>query len=110
MGRTIWLIPLMLIIGMFYKDKASKKVKFPLFILIFILAVIAGSTLELKDSSLLFLKSLSNIFLVAALFCIGAHINYKSIQSINTRIFSAALILWIFAAMLSYLLVKLNLF
>ena len=110
MGRTIWLIPLMLIIGIFYKDKASKKVKFPFFILIFILAVIAGSTLELKDSSLLFLKSLSNIFLVAALFCIGAQINYKSIQSINTRIFSAALILWIFAAMFSYLLVNLNLF
>ena len=33
LGRTVWLIPLILVIGFFYKDKSNSKIKFPIFIL-----------------------------------------------------------------------------
>ena len=46
LGRTIWLIPLILILGTFYKDKSNSKIKLPIFILVFVIAIIAGTALN----------------------------------------------------------------
>ena len=40
LGRTLWLIPLILILGIFYKDRSNSKIKFPVFIFIFVLAIV----------------------------------------------------------------------
>ena len=107
LGRTIWLIPLILIIGFFYKDKKSSKIKFPFFIFIFVIALVFGSYINLTQNTLLFLEFLSNIFLVAALFCIGTQINFESIKGIDIKIFSLAFILWIFGIMAAIFLINL---
>ena len=107
LGRTIWLIPLILIIGFFYKDKKSSKIKFPFFIFIFVIALVFGSYINLTQNTLLFLESVSNIFLVAALFCIGTQINLESIKGIDIKIFSLAFILWIFGIMAAIALINL---
>ena len=107
LGRTIWLIPLILIIGFFHKDKKSSKIKFPFFIFIFVIALVFGSYINLTQNTLLFLEFLSNIFLVAALFCIGTQINLESITGIDIKIFSLAFILWIFGIMAAIFLINL---
>jgi uncharacterized integral membrane protein (TIGR00698 family) len=107
LGRTIWLIPLIIILGTFYKDKSNSKIKFPIFILVFVLAIIAGTALNLNQQNLLFLDFISDTFLVAALFCIGTQINSESIKQIDSKTFTLALGLWIVALLASYLLINL---
>ena len=107
LGRTIWLIPLILILGTFYKDKSNSKIKLPIFILVFVIAIIAGTALNLNQQNLLFLDFISDTFLVAALFCIGTQINSESIKQIDSKTFTLALGLWIVALLASYLLINL---
>jgi uncharacterized integral membrane protein (TIGR00698 family) len=107
LGRTLWLIPLILILGIFYKDRSNTKIKFPIFILIFILAIVAGPFLNFNQQDLLFLDFISDTFVVAALFCIGAQINSESIKEIDPKTFSLALGLWIVALLASYFLINL---
>ena len=106
LGRTIWLIPLILILGTFYKDKSNSKIKLPIFILVFAIAIIAGTALNLNQQNLLFLDFISDTFLVAALFCIGTQINSESIKEIDSKTFLLALGLWIIALVSSYLLIN----
>ena len=107
LGRTVWLIPLILILGTFYKDKSNSKIKLPIFILVFVIAIIAGTALNLNQQNLLFLDFISDTFLVAALFCIGTQINSESIKEIDSKTFLLALGLWIIALASSYFLINL---
>ena len=107
LGRTIWLIPLILILGTFYKDESNSRIKFPIFIFIFIMASFAGSVLSFNQQNLLFLDFISDTFLVAALFCIGTQINSESIKEIDSKTFLLALGLWIIALVSSYFLINL---
>ena len=107
LGRTLWLIPLILILGIFYKDRSNSKIKFPFFIFIFVLAIIVGPGLNLNQQNLVFLDFISDTFVVAALFCIGTQINSESIKEIDSKTFTLALGLWIVALLASYFLINL---
>ena len=106
LGRTLWLIPLIIIIGVVNKDNKSTKSIFPIFVLAFILAIFAGNQLNFNEQVLAILKNISSIFLVGALFCIGTQINLKSIKVINSRIIIFALLLWLFALSAAYFLIN----
>ena len=107
LGRTIWLIPLIIILGIFYKDAKNAKPKFPMFVFIFILAIVLGAVLNFEEQTLSALDSISQIFLVAALFCIGAQISLEAIKQIDMRTFSVAFVLWTFTLIFSYSLINL---
>ena len=107
LGRTIWLIPLIVILGIFYKDEKSANPTFPMFVFIFILAIALGSALNFEEQTLLALDSTSQIFLVAALFCIGAQVSLEAIKQIDMKTFSLAFVLWIFTLIFSYSLINL---
>ena len=107
LGRTMWLIPLIVILGIFYKDEKSTKPKFPIFVFIFILAIVLGSALNFEEQTLLALDSMSQIFLVAALFCVGAQISLEAMKQIDIKTFSVAFVLWTFTLIFSYSLVNL---
>ena len=106
LARTLWLIPLIIVLGVFYKDKKNTRNTFPLFIFTFILAIFVGNQLNLSDMSLSFLKDASSALLIGALFCIGTQINSKSIKNIDFKTIFFALLLWLFAIAASYYLVK----
>ena len=108
LGRTLWLIPLIIILGVFYKDNTSTKSIFPIFVLTFILAIFVGNQLNFNEQVLSILKNISSIFLVGALFCIGMQINIMSIKVINSRIIIFALLLWVFALGAAYYLVNIT--
>ncbi len=106
LGRTLWLIPLIIILGVVNKDNKSTKSIFPMFVLAFILAIFAGNQLNFNEQVLAILKNISSIFLVGAFFCIGTQINLMSIKVINSRIIIFALLLWLFALSAAYFLIN----
>ena len=102
LGRTLWLIPLIIFLSISNNENA--KVKLPIFVMIFILAIFMGSIFNIKDEILVVFNHLSDALIIAALFCIGAQINFDSIKQTNIKVISFAFVLWIFALIFSYAL------
>ena len=105
LSRTIWLIPLIIILGIFYQDRSKPKLL--IFILLFIIAIALGTILEFNQDTIFFIDSISKIFLISALFCIGTQITFEAIKEINLKNFLFALSLWIIALVFSYLIINL---
>ncbi len=103
--RTLYLIPLMILLGFFYEEKNKTKIQLPTFVLIFILAVLSGSFLDFNDQYIYIFESISKIFIVAALFCIGMQIPFKSILETKLNIFLYSSIMWVIAIVISLILV-----
>ena len=108
LGRTLWLIPLMIILGIVYKDNKSTRNILPLFVIAFILAIFAGNQINFNEQAISILKNTSSIFLVGALFSIGTQIDLMSIKVINSRVIIFALSLWLFALSTAYYLVNIT--
>ena len=102
LGRTLWLIPLIIFLSISNNENA--KVKLPIFVMIFILAIFMGSIFNIKDEILVVFNHLSDALIISALFCIGAQINFDSIRKTNIKVISFAFVLWIFALVFSYAL------
>ena len=106
LGRTLWLIPLMIVLGIVYKDNKSTRNILPLFVIAFILAIFVGNQINFNEQAISILKNTSSIFLVGALFSIGTQIDLMSIKVINSRVIIFALSLWLFALSAAYYLVN----
>ena len=104
LGRTLWLIPLIIFLSISNNENA--KVKLPIFVMIFILAIFMGSIFNIKDEILVVFNHLSDALIIAALFCIGAQINFDSIKQTNIKVISFAFVLWIFALIFSYAILE----
>ena len=104
LGRTLWLIPLIIFLSISNNENA--KVKLPIFVTIFILAIFMGSIFNIKDEILVVFNHLSDALIIAALFCIGSQINFNSIKQTNIKVISFAFVLWIFALIFSYALLQ----
>ena len=102
LGRTLWLIPLIIFLSISNNENA--KIKLPIFVMIFILAIFMGSIFNIKDEILVVFNHLSDALIIAALFCIGSQINFDSIKQTNIKVISFAFVLWIFALIFSYAL------
>ena len=105
LSRTIWLIPLIIILGIFYPNKS--RVKFPIFISLFIAAIAVGSIFNLRQETINLIDTTGTIFLISALFCLGTQISLETIKEINTKTFIFALSLWLVALIFSFLIINL---
>ena len=105
LSRTIWLIPLIIILGIFYPNKS--RVKFPIFISLFIAAIAVGSIFNLSQETINLIDTTGRIFLISALFCLGTQISLETIKEINTKTFIFALSLWLVALIFSFLIINL---
>ena len=106
LGRTLWLIPLILLLSYKYQDKSSTKFQLPFFVIFFIIAIAIGSFIDLNSETLNFIKLISQSFLLLGLFCIGSQIDKKVLSNISVKPLQLALILWIIVIPSSYLLVQ----
>ena len=93
LGRTLWIIPLVLL-SSWYFNRRKESLDFPYFILLFIFFVIAGSFFIFEDSWILFFKNTSKIFLLLGLFFIGTEISFNAIKQIPLKPVSFAVLLW----------------
>ena len=106
LGRTLWLIPLILLLSYKYQDKSSTKFQLPFFVIFFIIAIAIGSFIDLNSETLNFIKLISQSFLLLGLFCIGSQIDKKVLSNISVKPLQLVLILWIIVIPSSYLLVQ----
>jgi len=93
LGRTLWIIPLVLITS-WYFNRREESLDFPYFILLFVFFVIVGSFFILEDSWILFFKNTSIIFLSLGLFFIGTEISFNAIKKISLKPVGFAILLW----------------
>ncbi|HIG41473.1 MAG: putative sulfate exporter family transporter [bacterium] len=94
LGRTLWLIPLILA-ATIWSGSGEAKMRLPGFILLFILASIIGSIVPLPDVIQKTAAIISSALLVAALFFIGTEISRQNLREIDARVLLQAIILWL---------------
>ena len=102
--RTLWLIPLMVVLSISYNKKTI--LKLPIFVSIFICTLILSNYLVLTDTVDNFIKAISSICLFTGLFCIGTSIDKESIKIFDKKLITLAISLWMIAILISYILVS----
>lgn len=110
LGRTLWLIPLVLAVSV-WNGSTGVRIRMPVFIVLFILASIAGSLMrsQLSLPQGLFdgAKYASSTLIVAALFFIGLECTRETLRNLRGRVLWLSLALWMAVVPLT-LLVALN--
>lgn len=95
LARALWIIPLALVSGFFFKNK-SKKIKIPYFIGFFILAMLFNTYIpEFKMINSLIVK-IAKIGLTVTLFFIGAGLSRSVIKIVGIKPLLQSFLLWIF--------------
>ena len=102
--RTLWLIPLMVVLSISYNKKTM--LKLPIFVSIFICTLILSNYLVLTDTVDNHIKAISSICLFTGLFCIGTSIDKESIKIFDKKLINLAVSLWMIAILISYILVS----
>ena len=105
LGRTIWLIPLILIANWIF-NKQAQATKFPRFILFFIVAITANTVFGFGDQTINIFQISSQAFLLFGLFCIGSQFDSNELKSISAKPLILALMLWAIVIPSAYFLVK----
>ena len=105
LGRTLWIIPLILYLSYKHQVKSSTRFQLPVFVIFFILAIVIGSYIDFNSETMSFIKFISQSFLLLGLFCIGSQIDKKVLSNISIKPLQLALILWIIIIPSSYLLI-----
>lgn len=98
--RTLWIIPLVLVISLINRNKASK-ITIPWFILFFLLAIIAVTYVPGLDSISEYLVYLGRRGMTVSLFFIGASIKLEEVKSVGIYPFLQGICLWIVISVLS---------
>ncbi len=91
--RTLWIIPIVIVLAILNK-KQKKEIKFPIFIIFFILASIVSSFINFPIIYSLLTK-IGKIFLAIALYFVGTSIDMKTIKNMGVKSLQFGLILWI---------------
>lgn len=100
LGRTLWLIPAVLVISMLAR-RGEAKLRIPGFILLFIGASILGSLVPLPSVVPSLASHLCKALLVVALFLVGTEITRDTLRGLTGKILWQALALWGLAAPLT---------
>ena len=104
LGRTLWLIPLLLVFSVM-QHRGSAQLRVPLFIVLFILAACAGSLVDLPVTLLTGASTASKVLLVIALFCIGTEISREILAGLRGKFLYQGVLLWAMVVPLTLLAV-----
>ncbi len=105
LGRTLWLIPLLLVYSIL-AQRGSAKLRLPLFIVFFVLAASLGSLAALPDQVVGIASTTSKALLVVALFCIGTEITRATLKKLRGAVLLQGLLLWAIVVPLTLWLVR----
>ncbi|MGB3368492.1 MAG: putative sulfate exporter family transporter [Acidaminobacteraceae bacterium] len=85
MTRVLMLVPVSIILGLMFGEKGetseSKTAKFPMYVALFIVAVIVNSVIRLPLGLSSILKQLSSFFILIAMTAMGLKVDLSSIKS-----------------------------
>ena len=105
LGRTIWLIPLILLTNWVF-NKNLQAAQFPRFIIFFIIAILVNTFFNFDEITLNVMQIISQSFLMFGLFCIGSQFDSDQLTSISSKPLILALLLWMAVLPSAYFLVK----
>ena len=100
--RTLWIIPIVIILSILNKSE-NKKIKFPIFILFFILASIVATIINLPAIYSL-LTQIGKMLLSLALYMIGTSLNVQTIKKMMGKNLLFGIMLWIFSIISGYII------
>ncbi|HPS25958.1 MAG TPA: putative sulfate exporter family transporter [Bacteroidales bacterium] len=92
--RALWIIPLSLVIAFMNKGGEKKSIKFPWFILFFVLAIVFANIFPDYKTSYEHFSWLGKRGMVIALFLIGSNITISDIKKTGPKSFAFGIILW----------------
>ncbi len=104
LGRTLWLIPLLLVFALLEKSSQAK-LRIPGFIILFVLASVLGSSLPVPAQITHGASLISKALLVLALFCIGTEINRETVKRLRGQTLLHGLLLWFMVVPVTLLVV-----
>lgn len=99
--RALWIIPLSISIALLNKNKNGRKIKFPWFILFFVLAIVFSNIIPSWGDWYAHFSWLGKRGMVVALLLIGSNITFSKIRQSGVRSFALGIILWVITATLS---------
>lgn len=102
--RALWIVPVTLISGFAFKS-GVKKVKIPLFIIAFFIAMILNTYLVSFQGIFQVIYMISKQALVITLFLIGSNLSPEVLKKVGLRPFVLGITLWIIISTLSLLVV-----
>jgi uncharacterized integral membrane protein (TIGR00698 family) len=106
LGRTLFLIPLIIFLSYKFNNNDSKNIKFPFFVIFFVISICLGTFLNFNEQIVIYIKLLSQLFLLIGLFFIGSQINLNSLFVIKPNTIFLALLLWFIAIPSSFYIVQ----
>ena len=106
LGRTLWLIPLILGASLLSREEGTR-LRVPVFILLFLLATALGSFFPVPSILLQGASVTSKALLVCALFLVGTELTRATLRRIRGPTLWQGLLLWLTVAPLSLLAIRL---
>lgn len=101
--RTLWIIPIVIVLSILNKQN-EKKLSFPIFILFFIFATIFSSFVKLPKIYS-FLTLLGKVLLSLSLYFIGSSLNFGTIKKLSGKSLIFGISLWIISIISGYLII-----
>ena len=102
--RTLFLIPLIIILSNSFKSKLQSS-QFPLFIILFILVVIIGGFADLPDSVITSASLLFKVLIVLAVYLIGSQVNFRTLLELTKHSMMHTISIWISISVISLFMV-----
>lgn len=105
LSRTLWIFPVAIITSLFQKKTNQSKIKFPFFIIGFIVAMVIATYYPQGENVYSIITTISKQLLCVSLFMIGSLINFKSFKEAGIKTMAFAIILWIAISIISLILI-----
>jgi uncharacterized integral membrane protein (TIGR00698 family) len=105
--RTLWIIPLALVLSLLNKNHQSSKLKLPWFILFFVLAVLLAYVLPQYADLFQKISGLGRKIMTFSLFLIGSSISFQEVKKVGFKSFVLGIGLWIIIGVSSLLMLTL---
>ena len=94
LGRTLWIIPMILSFSLYFKNK-DPEYNFPYFIIFFLAFVLLGTFFDLNQDIQIMIKKISNALFLLGLFFIGSQFNLKTISELSIKPIIFSITLWL---------------
>lgn len=98
--RALWIVPLVLVSSLMFKE-GEKKLSIPPFILLFVLASVISTFIPIVETVSPAIVALAKKGLLLSLFLIGANISLSALKAISPKPFWQGVILWLFISVVS---------
>jgi uncharacterized integral membrane protein (TIGR00698 family) len=96
LARVLWIIPVMLVLSM--RKKSSRRLKFPWFVLFFVLAIIVNYMVPLPQSLTSGILQVSQTGMTIVLFLMGSTLAFSKLKAIGYKPLLFGITLWVLIA------------